>query len=75
LLRKWSSLSEQLHRKVRHYNALGERALQKGMSEQALRHFAAAEAVVRGSPPKVRTTTAMKRQLRPTPVEVPGPTP
>jgi glycosyltransferase involved in cell wall biosynthesis len=75
LLRKWSTLSEQLHRKVRHHNSLGERAQQKGMHEQALRHFAAAEAVVRGSPPKARTTTAMKRQLPPTRVDVPGPSP
>jgi len=71
LLRKWSSVAEQLRRKVRHHNALGERALQKGMAEQAQRHFAAAEAVVRGSPPRVRAS-AMKRQLAPMAAEVPG---
>ena len=75
LLRKWSSLSEQLRLKVRHHNALGERAQQKGLHEQALRHFAAAQAVVRGSPPKARPTTAIRRQLPPTRVEVPGPSP
>ena len=75
LLRKWASLSGQLRRKVRHHNALGERALQNGKPGQALRHFAAAQAVVRGSPPKARTATAIKRQLPPTRVEVPGPSP
>ena len=56
VVRKWSSVSEQLQRKVRHHNALGELAMQKGMTAQALRHFAAAEAVVRGSPSKARAS-------------------
>jgi glycosyltransferase involved in cell wall biosynthesis len=54
LVRKWSTLSAQLHRKVRHHKSLGERALRKELPEEARRHFAAAEAIVRGSPPKLR---------------------
>jgi hypothetical protein len=75
LVQKWSSLSEQLQRKMRHHRALGERAMRKGMPEQANRHFVAAEAVARGSPPRVRTASSVKRQLPPTRVEVPGPSP
>jgi glycosyltransferase involved in cell wall biosynthesis len=55
LMRKWSVLSAQLQRKVRHHNELGERALRKSLIEEAHRHFAAAEAVMRGVPLRVRT--------------------
>jgi glycosyltransferase involved in cell wall biosynthesis len=64
LVRKWASLSAQLHCKLRHHRLLGERALRKEMPEEARRHFAAAEAVMCGSPPKARALRAMTRERR-----------
>jgi glycosyltransferase involved in cell wall biosynthesis len=64
LVRKGSSLSAQLHCKLRHHNLLGERALRNEMPEEARRHFAAAEAIMRGSPPKVRAVRAMIKERR-----------
>jgi hypothetical protein len=64
LVRKWSSLSAQLHCKLRHHRLLGERALRKEMPEEARRHFAAAEAILCGSPAKVRALRAMTRERR-----------
>ncbi len=61
LRQKWSDLAADLARKMRHHESLAELATKRGHIDEAERHLAAANAVVRGAPAKVRVPVVKRR--------------